>query len=157
MISCAWILSSQARKRCFDLLTKSYEHIFKKYAGCNMTPLSTKTRRSICTRPIVTKAFDKLSRAVSVKDTSYNWKNGEATYFILLTRYCSFISVCFSFLVGSQVRIDSNQIKFLNFQNSILGLRFEYIYCHMSFKNCMMSFKEMNPCVQLNLSSRRVL
>ena len=48
-----------------------------------------KTRRSICTRPTVTKVFDKLSKAVSAKHTSYNWRNSEATYLILLTRYCS--------------------------------------------------------------------
>ena len=96
---------------CWRWVTNRY----KKYdADCTITPLATKTRRSICTRPTVTKVFDKLSRAVSVKHTSYNWRNGEATYLVLLTRYCSFdiqrnlfhckihfawyeISVCFSF------------------------------------------------------------
>ena len=104
---------------------------FKKYnTGCTITPLTTKTRRSICTRPTVTKVFDKLSRAVSVKHTSYNWRNGEATYLVLLTRYCSFdiqrnlfhcktyfvwykISVCFLFFIiciitDSLESIDSN-------------------------------------------------
>ena len=64
---------------------------YTKYdAGCTITSLATKTRRSICTRPRATKVFDKHSRAVSVRLTSYNWRNGEATYLVLLTRYCSF-------------------------------------------------------------------
>ena len=37
-----------------------------------------------------TKVFDKLSRAAFAKHTSYNWRNGEATYLVLLTRYCLF-------------------------------------------------------------------
>ena len=96
---------------CWRRVTSRY----KKYdAGYPMTPLATKNRRSICTRPTETKVFDKLSREVSVKHTSYNWRNAEATYLVLLTRYCSFdiqsslfhckiyfawykISVCFSF------------------------------------------------------------
>ena len=53
-------------------------------------PLATKTRRSICTRPTPTKVFDKLSRAAFAKHTLYNWRNGEATYLVLLTRYCLF-------------------------------------------------------------------
>ena len=66
----AQILSSQARKRCFDLLTISYKQIQKTDAGCTITPLATETRRYICIRPTVTKVCDKLSRAVSVKYTS---------------------------------------------------------------------------------------
>ena len=113
---------------CWRRVTNRY----KKYdAGCPMTPLATKNRRSICTRPTETKVLDKLSREVSVKHTSYNWRNAEATYLVLLTRYCSFdiqsslfhcktyfawfkISVCFSFFVictvsDSLESIDSNQ------------------------------------------------
>ena len=104
---------------------------YKKYdAGCPITPLATKIRRSICIRPTVTKVFHKLSRAVSVKHTSCNWRNGEATYLVLPKRYFSFeiernllqskthfawytISICFSFFViciiaDSLERIHSN-------------------------------------------------
>ena len=71
---------------CWQRFTNRY----KKYdVDCTITPLATETRRSICTRPTVTKVFDKFSKAVSVKHT-YNWRNSEATYLILLTRYCSF-------------------------------------------------------------------
>ena len=64
---------------------------YTKYnASCTITPLATKTRRSICTRPKFTKVFDKLSRAAFAKQTSHNWKNDEATYLVLLTRYCLF-------------------------------------------------------------------
>ena len=90
IISRAQTLSSQAKKDvsiCWRRVTKIYE---KYDAGCTFTPLATKTRRSVCTRPTVTKVFDKLSRAVSVKYTSYNWRNGKATYLVLLTRYCTF-------------------------------------------------------------------
>ena len=63
---------------------------YTKYdASCTITPLTTKTRRSICTRPTATKVFDKLSRAAFAKHT-YNWRNSEATYLVLLTRYCLF-------------------------------------------------------------------
>ena len=80
--------------------------------------------------PTATKVFYKLSAAVSVKHTSYNWRNGEATYLVLLSRYWSFdihrnlfyckihfawyeISFCFSFFViytmtDSLERIDPN-------------------------------------------------
>ena len=106
IISRAWIYGLNQEKDvsiCWRQVTNScyYElQIVKKYdVGCTITPLSTKTRRSIYTRPTVNKVFDKLSRAVSVKHTSYNWRNGEATYLVLFTGYCSFISVCFSFFV----------------------------------------------------------
>ena len=103
---------------------------YKKYdTGCTIVPLATKTRSSICTRPVATRVFGKISRAVSVKHTLYKCRNGEATYLVLLTRYCSFdirrnlfhckkhfaryeISVCFSSFVictvaDSLERIDS--------------------------------------------------
>ena len=49
---------------CWQWVTNRY----KKYdAGYSITPLVTKTRRSICTRPTVTKVFVKFSRAVSYK------------------------------------------------------------------------------------------
>ena len=38
-------------------------------------------------------------------------------------------------------------LKFLNFQNSILGLKFEYIWYQMSFKKRMMGLKWMSLCV----------
>ena len=64
---------------------------YTKYdASCTITPLPAKTRSSFCTRPTATKVFDNLSRAAFAKNTSYNWKNGEATYLALLTRYCLF-------------------------------------------------------------------
>ena len=64
---------------------------YTKYdARCTITPLATKTRRSICTRLTATKVFENLSRAAFSKHTSYNWRNGEATYLVLLTRYCLF-------------------------------------------------------------------
>ena len=109
---------------CRDFIVSSKKMMFqrvtsrcKKYdADCTMTPLATKNRRSICTRATDSKFFDKLSRAISVKHTSYNWRNAEATYLVLLTGYSSFdirknlfncksyfawckISVCFSFFV----------------------------------------------------------
>ena len=59
-------------------------------AGCAITLPATKTRRSIYTRSTTTKVFDKISRAAFAKHTSYNWRNGEATYLVLLTRYCLF-------------------------------------------------------------------
>ena len=34
--------------------------------------------------------FDKFSRAPFAKNTSYNWRNGEAIYLALHTRYCLF-------------------------------------------------------------------
>ena len=64
---------------------------YTKYdAACTITPLSTKTRRFLCTRPTATKVFDKLSRAAFANHTSFNWRNDEATYLVLLTRYCLF-------------------------------------------------------------------
>ena len=119
-----------SKKNTFRFVDEELRTDIKNDSGCTITPLATKTRRSICTRPTVTKVFDKLSRAVSVKHTSYNWRNGEATYLVLLTRYCSFdiqrnlfhckthfawyeISVCFSFsvifiLADSLEKIDPN-------------------------------------------------
>ena len=58
--------------------------------SCTITSLATKTRRSICTRPTGTKVFDKLSRAAFAKHKSFNWRNGEARYLLLFTRYCLF-------------------------------------------------------------------
>ena len=52
---------------CWRWVTNRY----KKYdTDCTITPLATETRRYICIRLTVTKVFDKLSRAVSVKYTS---------------------------------------------------------------------------------------
>ena len=67
-------------------------------AGCNNTPLTTKIRISIYTRPTVTKVFDKLSREVSVKHASYNWRNSEASYKILFVCKCLFL--IFSGFIG---------------------------------------------------------
>ena len=61
-------------KRCFDLLTTIYEQIQNYDADCTITPLATKTRRSIYPRPTATEVFDKLSRAVSLKRKSYKSK-----------------------------------------------------------------------------------
>ena len=119
------------KKKVFRFVDDKLQTDIKKYdAGCSITPLANKTRRSICTWPTVTKVLDKLSRVVSIKRTSYNCRNGEATYLVLLTRYYSFdtqknlfhckthfawyeIKVCFSFFVicakvHSLERIDSN-------------------------------------------------
>ena len=64
---------------------------YKKYdASCTITPLATKTRRSIRTRPTATKVFDKLYRAAFAKRTSYIWRNGKAAYLVLLTKCCLF-------------------------------------------------------------------
>ena len=132
---------------------RRFTNRYKNYdADCSITPLATKTRRSICTRPTVTKIFDKLSKAVSVKHTSYNWRNSEATYLILLTRYCSldiqrnlfhrkthfvwyetsvwFLLSVICTIANSLERFDSNeklQPCLSIFENSILGLKFEYI------------------------------
>ena len=65
---------------------RRFKNRYKQYdADCTITPLATKTRWSICTRPKVTKVLEKFSEAVSVKHTSYNWRNGEATLFIRYT------------------------------------------------------------------------
>ena len=105
---------------------RQFTNRYKKYdSDCTITPLATKTRRSICTRPTVTKGFDKIFKAVSVKRTLYNLRNSEATYLILLTRYCSFniqrnlfhwkthfVSLCFSVIctiADSSKRFDSNE------------------------------------------------
>ena len=58
-------------------------------ASCTITTLATKTKRSICTSPTAIKAFDKFSRAASVKHTLYNWRNGEETYLALLVHFIS--------------------------------------------------------------------
>ena len=69
------------KKKVFRFVDDKLQTDIKKYdAGCSITPLATKTRRSICTWPTVTKVLDKLSRVVSIKRTSCNCRNGEATY-----------------------------------------------------------------------------
>ena len=50
-------------------------------------PQSIKPEALFAPDRTATKVFDKLSRAVSVKHTLYNWRIGEATYLALLTRY----------------------------------------------------------------------
>ena len=85
---------------CTGFIRSSKEKIFRfrgtkngyaKYdASCTITHLATKTRRSVCNRPTATKVFEKLSRAAFAIHASYNWRNGEATYLVLLTRYCLF-------------------------------------------------------------------
>ena len=118
----------------------------KKYdADCTMTPLATKNRRSICTRATDSKFFDKLSRAISVKHTSYNWRNAEATYLVLLTGYSSFdiqrnlfhckiyfawckISVCFSLFVICTIA-DSSKVL-IQIKNFNKVLKLFSITCH---------------------------
>ena len=128
-----------SKKKMFWFVDDTLQTDTKKYdADCPITPLATKIRISICTRSTVTKVLDKLSGAVSTKRTPYNCRNGEATYLVLLTRYCSFdnqknlfhckthfawykISVCFSFfVVGAFIekywfKLKSS-ISFLNFK-----------------------------------------
>ena len=54
-------------------------------ASCIITSLAINfTRLRAC------KVLDKLSRAAFAKHTSFNWRNGETTYLVLLTMYCSF-------------------------------------------------------------------
>ena len=80
-----------SKKKMFWFVDDTLQTDIKKYdADCPITPLATKIRISICTRSTVTKVLDKLSGAVSTKRTPYNCRNGEATYLVLLTRYCSF-------------------------------------------------------------------
>ena len=127
---------------CWRWVTNRY----KKYdAGCTITHLVAKTRRSICTKPTVSKVFDKISRAVSVKHTSYNWRNAEATYvpFYKISRVILFTAkhtlhgtkclffffryMYYSGLIGKDWLKLKTLTKFLNSQNSILGLKLEYI------------------------------
>ena len=124
------------------------------------------------------KSLTSFLRAAFAKHTSYNWRNGEVTYLVLLTRYCLFdiqrnifhckthfawyeISVYFLFFViyaiSDLLKNNSFKLKIsvnvLNFQNSTLGLKFGYISYQMSFKKSMIGLKRMSPCLQLNLSS----
>ena len=121
---------------CWRRVTNRY----KKYdAGCTITHQVTKTRRSICTKPTVSKVF--------VKHIWYNWRNAEATYLVLSTRHpewafslqntlcmvqnkCLFFffrNMYYSRFIGKDWLKLKTLTKFLNFQNSILGLKFEYI------------------------------
>ena len=96
------VIASMNNISCTDFIRSSKEKMLRFVADELRTgiqnmmqvapslPLATKTRRSICTRPTPTKVFDKLSRAAFAKHTLYNWRNGEATYLVLLTRYCLF-------------------------------------------------------------------
>ena len=140
---------------------------YTKYdATCTITALATKTRRSICTRPTATKVFDKHSRAAFAQHTSYNWRNGEATYLVLLTRHCLFdiqrnlfhckthfdwyeirayflffgIHTITGFTGKSSFKLKIS-VNFLNFQNSTYGLKFGYISYQMSFKKMHDWFK----------------
>ena len=62
-----------SKKKKVSVCRRRVTHRYKKYdAGYAIIFLATKTRKSICTRPPVTKVFDKLSRAVPVRHTSYN-------------------------------------------------------------------------------------
>ena len=169
-ISCTDFINSSKENILFvqvSVCCRRAKNGYTKYdASCTITSLATKTRRSICTRPTATKVFDKLSRAAFAKHTSYNWRNGEATYLVLLTRYCLFdiqrnifhckthfawyeISVYFLFFViyaiSDLLKNNSFKLKIsvnvLNFQNSTLGLKFGYISYQMSFKKSMIGLK----------------
>ena len=110
---------------CTDFIRSSKEKMFPFVADELRTDIQNMMQaapslpwppRSICTRPTATKVFEKLSRAAFAKRTLYNWRNGKATYLVLLTRYCLFdihrnifrcktrfawyeINVCFLFFV----------------------------------------------------------
>ena len=71
---------------CWRQITNRY---IKYDACCTIIHVVTKIRRPICTKLTVTIVFDKPSRAAFAKHTSYNWKNVEVSYLVLLVRYYS--------------------------------------------------------------------
>ena len=169
-ISCTDFIRSSKEKMLRFVADELRTSIQNMMQAAPSLPLATKTRRSICTRPTPTKVFDKLSRAAFAKHTLYNWRNGEATYLVLLTRYCLFDiqrnifhckTLCLVwnkclFLVFRNLHYigfngkNSFKLKIsgkvLNLQNSTLGLKFEYISYQISFKKSMI---EVNECVSI--------
>ena len=140
-------------------------NVYTKYdADCTITFLATETRRSIYTRPTVNEVFDKLSRAVSIKhkiELEKWWSNIFGRFYkILFIRYweepfsvqnrlCLVWNKCFFFIfrnmhynefIGKDWFKLKISIKFLNFQNSFLGLKFGF---------------KVNECVRISKSEQQ--
>ena len=79
---------------CTDFIRSSKEKMFRFVADELRTDIQNMIQAPPSlpspSKPEDLKVFDDLSRAAFAKRTSYNWRNVEATYLVLLTRYCLF-------------------------------------------------------------------
>ena len=138
-------------------------------ASSTITPLATKTKRSICTRSTSTKVFDKLSRAAFAKHKSYKWWNNifgpshqilfiqyPEDHFSLQNTLCLlwnkslffvFRNIHYIGFTGKNSFKLKISVNVLNFQNSTLGLKFGYISYQMPFKKSMIGLKWTSPCL----------
>ena len=156
IISHAWILLSQARKNasiCWWQVTNRY----KKYdAGCTITPLATKTRKYFhqtdCHHRLGQDFYSSFCKTHILQLEEW-WSNiFDASYKILFIQYleepflqqntlclvqnkCLFFvfrNMCYSRFIGKDWFKLKTSVKFLKFQNSIVGLSLNIfsITCH---------------------------